>query len=221
MGFWPRRKRERSAARYGPMESDQRERDMTSEREAAAPHLSTGDEEDTRSAVSSGRRRIFFALWPDDATRGAIERASRRVVRLSGGRPTAKRNLHVTVAFLGMLGPEQLERAARVPPIDVGPFDLVLDRLGYFEGARALWVGPRNVPSTLTALEQRLWDGLERQGFEREPRIYLPHVTLARRARAVDEEITPIRWRVERLVLVESLSLHRNVHYEPLRDWPL
>lgn len=171
--------------------------------------------------TAKDRRRIFFALWPDDATRGAIERTARRAVRLSGGRPTAKRNLHVTVAFLGMLEPAQLEQAASVPPIDVGPFDLELDRLGFFEGARALWLGPSNVPPQLTALEQRLWDGLERHGFEREPRIYLPHVTLARKARAVDEPIAPIRWRAERLTLVESLPLPRNVHYEPLRDWPL
>src|SRR5690606_7943609 len=57
-----------------------------------------GPEEPEREA---GLRRIFFALWPDDATRGAIERACRQAVRRSGGRPTAKRNLHLTVAFLG------------------------------------------------------------------------------------------------------------------------
>ncbi|MFO7285222.1 MAG: RNA 2',3'-cyclic phosphodiesterase [Gammaproteobacteria bacterium] len=177
-----------------------------------------GPEEPEREA---GLRRIFFALWPDDATRGAIERACRQAVRRSGGRPTAKRNLHLTVAFLGMLEPDALEIAAAVPPIGVGPFEIVLDRIGYFEGSRVLWLGPRNVPPSLTALEQQLWEELERVGFEREPRVYLPHVTLARRARAVDATIEPIRWVVERLTLVESLPLQRGVHYEPLRDWPL
>lgn len=167
------------------------------------------------------RRRIFFALWPDDAARGAIERASRGAVRLSRGRPVAKRNLHVTVAFLGMVEPDALERAAAVPPIDVGPFELELDRLGHFEKSRVLWLAPRNAPPELAVLEQRLWDGLEAAGFEREPRIYLPHVTLARRARPVDETVDPVRWRVERLTLVESLPLQRGVHYEPLRDWPV
>lgn len=168
------------------------------------------------------RKRVFFALWPDDAARNAIERASRRAVRLSGGRPTAKRNLHITVAFLGDVDDEALERAAGIPPIEVGPIELELDVLGFFPAARVLWLGPRTVPPALTTLEQSLWDGLERAGFEREPRIYRPHLTLARRARAVEgETIAPVRWRIEALTLVESVPMHRNVHYEPLRHWPL
>ena len=167
------------------------------------------------------RRRVFFALWPDDATRSAISRASRRVVRLSGGRPTAKRNLHVTVAFLGMLDVAQLARASRVPPIPVGPFELELDRLGHFQGPRVLWLGPTAVPEALTVLERRLWEGLEREGFEREPRVYRPHLTLARRARSVEEAVAPVRWTIESLTLVESVPLPRNVHYEPLEQWPL
>lgn len=167
------------------------------------------------------RKRVFFALWPDDAARDAIARESRRAVRLSGGRPTAKRNLHVTVAFLGSIDADALERAASVPPMETGPFELELDTLGFFPGSRVLWLGPRHVPDALIALEQKLWDGLEAHGFEREPRIYRPHITLSRRARGVDEAIKPVRWRVDRLALVESVPLHRNVHYAPLRDWPL
>ncbi len=168
------------------------------------------------------RRRVFFALWPDDAVRNAIEKAGRRAVQLSGGRPTAKRNLHITVAFLGAVDDEQLELAASVPPLKVGPIDLELDQLGFFATSRVLWLGPQLVPPALTALEQALWDGLEHVGFEREPRAFRPHVTLARRARAVDDEtFAPVRWHSGTLTLVESVPMHRNVHYEPLRHWPL
>jgi len=180
------------------------------------------DEETPAPAERRRRKRVFFALWPDDPTRHAIERACRRAIRLSGGRPTAKRNLHITVAFLGDVDDEQLERAARVPPIEVGPIELELDVLGYFPVPRVLWLGPQTVPPALIELERALWEGLEREGFEREPRIYRPHLTLARRARAVDgETITPVRWRIDALTLVESVPMHRNVHYEPLRQWPL
>ena len=179
---------------------------------------------ETASEKSGERRgkRVFVALWPDDAVRNAIEKATRRVVRLSGGRPTAKRNLHITVVFLGAVDEEQLERAASVPPIEVGPIELVLDVQGFFPTPRVLWIGPQHVPPALTALEQSLWDGLEQVGFEREARIYRPHLTLARRARAVtDETASVVHWRADALTLVESVPLHRNVHYEPLRHWPL
>jgi 2'-5' RNA ligase len=174
-----------------------------------------------RSPEPPHRRRVFFALWPDDATRGAIMRASRRAVRLCGGRPTAKRNLHITVAFLGSLDEEAQARAASVPPIGTGPFELVLDVLGHFQQSRVLWLAPSTVPGELAALERELWAGLEGQGFEREPRVYRPHMTLARRARAVEEQIDPARWSVAAVTLVESVPLPRGVHYEPLRDWPL
>jgi RNA 2',3'-cyclic 3'-phosphodiesterase len=187
--------------------------DVDSRREAGG--------EDRDGTAAPRRRRVFFALWPDDATRGAIMRSSRRAVRLSGGRPTAKRNLHVTVAFLGMVGDDALERAAGVPPIAVGPFELLLDRLGHFQEPRVLWLGPTDLPAALTALEQSLWEGLARAGFEREQRIYRPHLTLARRARAVDETVAPVRWEASSLTLVESIPLPRGVHYEPLREWPL
>ena len=57
------------------------------------------------------RHRVFFALWPDDATRAAISRATREAVRTSGGRPIAKERLHVTIAFLGELTAAGLEVA--------------------------------------------------------------------------------------------------------------
>ncbi|HEX5421635.1 MAG TPA: RNA 2',3'-cyclic phosphodiesterase [Gammaproteobacteria bacterium] len=167
------------------------------------------------------RRKLFFALWPDDATRGAIVRATRRAVRLSGGRPTAKRNLHVTVAFLGRVDDEGLDRAASVPPLATGPFELALDRLGHWRESRVLWLAPSVAPPELAALESELWAGLEAQGFEREPRIYRPHVTLARRARGVEESIESIPWAAAALVLVESVAVPGGVYYEPLREWPL
>ncbi|HEU4617534.1 MAG TPA: RNA 2',3'-cyclic phosphodiesterase [Gammaproteobacteria bacterium] len=180
-----------------------------------------GPEHPDEASERPRRRRLFFALWPDDATRAAISRVSRRPVRLCGGRPTAKRNLHITVAFLGSLDEEQAERAAAVPPVRTGPFELELDVLGHFEHSRTLWLGPSAVPPELASLERELWAGLEAQGFEREPRIYRPHLTLARRAKAVEEGVDPVRWPVSALTLVESVPLPRGVHYEPLRDWPL
>ncbi len=166
-------------------------------------------------------RRVFFALWPDADTRARLARATKDAVSRSGGRPIAKDRFHVTVAFLGNLTPAGLEIASAVPPISVGAFALVLDTVGVFAASRTLWLGARSVPPALSELESRLWEALTPKGFIREERIYLPHVTLARRARPVEAQIDPVEWPVDELALVESLPMGRNVHYEPLRSWPL
>jgi 2'-5' RNA ligase len=166
-------------------------------------------------------RRVFFALWPDDAVRGQLVRATREPVRLSGGRPIPKDRLHVTIAFLGGLTEAGLSVARAVPPVAVGAFDLVLDRLGAFANGGVLWIDARSVPPPLTELERRLWDELEGRGFIREERIYRPHVTLARRARSVEAEVPPVEWHVAELALVESIPDGRKVHYQVLETWPL
>jgi 2'-5' RNA ligase len=164
---------------------------------------------------------VFFALWPDATVRAQVLRATREPVRLSSGRPTSKDRLHVTVAFLGALTEAGLEVARGVPPIDVGAFDFVLDRLGSFANGGVLWLGPSSVPAALVELERRLWEELEAIGFVRDERVYQPHVALARRARPVEAEVPAIPWRVTELALVESLPDGRNVHYEVLETWPL
>jgi 2'-5' RNA ligase len=167
------------------------------------------------------RHRAFFALWPDDATRAAISRATREPVRLSGGRPIAKDRLHLTVAFLGELTAAGLDVARQAMPISVGAFELTLDALGIWPESKVLWLAPAAPPDALGELEGRLWDGLIERGFLGEERVYRPHITLARRARPVDASIEPIHWSARELALVESFPDGRNVHYEVLERWPL
>jgi 2'-5' RNA ligase len=171
--------------------------------------------------ASADRRRVFFALWPDDATRAAISRATREAVRASGGRPIAKGRLHVTVAFLGELSAAGLDVARGVPPISVGPFELLLDTVGTWPESKILWLAPSATPEALGQLEARLWDALVERGFRAEDRVYRPHVTLARRARPVETSVEPVRFAVGELALVESFPEAHNVHYEVLERWPL
>jgi 2'-5' RNA ligase len=172
-------------------------------------------------AAPRDSHRVFFALWPDDITRSALTRATRRAVQACSGRPIAKERLHLTLAFLGEVSAEQLARARAVPPIPVGSFELTLDALGVWPESRILWLAPLAPPPALGELEARLWEGLVDAGFAPEERIYRPHVTLARRARPVEEPVEPVSWSVHELALVESLPYGRNVHYEVLERWPL
>jgi 2'-5' RNA ligase len=165
------------------------------------------------------RRRLFFALWPDDATRRAIARATRRAVSACGGKPTPAANLHVTLAFLGPVAPEALVRVEAIQPPPCAPFELALDRLGHWGRARVLWLGPSEAPAALRSLERDLWGRLVALGFERERKPYSPHVTLARKARSVDADIEPIVWHVASFALVESQTGPRHSRYTVLRSW--
>jgi 2'-5' RNA ligase len=167
------------------------------------------------------RHRVFFALWPDDATRSQISRATRAAVQACGGRPIAKERLHLTVVFLGELSAAGVAVACAVPPIGVGPFELVLDAVGVWPESRILWLAPLDPPDALGELEATLTERLVERGFSADDRVYRPHVTLARRSRAVEAAVEPVRWRVEDLALVESFPDGRNVHYEVLERWPL
>ncbi len=174
---------------------------------------------------SRERHRVFFALWPDDATRAAISRATRDAVRASAGRPIAKDRMHLTVAFLGELSGAGLAVARAVPPSvvngAVGAFELTRDALGGRPETTILWLAPSDPPHALGELEGGLWDALVERGFRGEDRTYRPHITLARRSRALDAVVEPVRWAVSELALVESFPDGRNVHYEVLERWPL
>ena len=146
-------------------------------------------------------------------------RATRAAVRRSGGRGAPPGNLHITLAFLGPVTKAGLERVVGIPPIPSPEFTIELDRLGYWRGSRVLWLGPARQPAALLSLERRLWDALVAVGFERERRPYRAHVTLARKARSVEQSINPVVWPVSELALVESRPGARHSVYEVLRVW--
>ena len=164
------------------------------------------------------RRRVFFAIWPSEAIRRELLRTTRTAVRRSGGRATAPGNLHVTLAFLGPLTEADLATVMQVPPLRSRPFTIRLDKLGHWSRSRILWLGASRAPAELVQLERNLWDALVAVGFRRERRPYSPHVTLARKAKAVEMDVSPVEWPVSGFALVESRPGARHSMYEVLRN---
>ncbi len=165
--------------------------------------------------------RVFFALWPDEGTRETLIRASQFAVHRSAGRATPAVNLHLTLAFLGAVSAAELARIRQLPPPPVERFVLSSDTLGFRQRARLLWAAPGTVPPALLELESWLWCELAELGIPRERRAYVPHVTLARRARHVSDTLTPVRWPVAEFALVKSTPGPRGSLYEILETWPL
>jgi 2'-5' RNA ligase len=168
-------------------------------------------------------QRLFFALWPDDATRAALQACAPRQPRASG-RPIPGEKLHLTVLFLGQTthGVRQcIESAAAA--VRCPPFVLKLTRTGYFPRSRVLWAGMAEVPEELAALHEALKAGARSCGCAIETRAYSPHITLLRNATGPlpSADRLEVIWEVREFALVASRSTAEGTCYETLKSWPL
>ncbi|MET0985081.1 MAG: RNA 2',3'-cyclic phosphodiesterase [Steroidobacteraceae bacterium] len=169
--------------------------------------------------------RLFFALWPDDATRAVLARA---IPLLGpGGRAVAVENLHVTLAFLGTTEPQRLDELAQLAGEIVGnPFVLTFDGYEVWDRALVALVA-KEIPAALARLAADLNARLAQAGFPTDSRPYRAHVTLIREQRrgsgrregllapeALSLAVTPISWRVNDFALVSSRTGPRGSRYE-------
>ncbi len=156
--------------------------------------------------------RLFYALWPDDATREALMHMQARM----HGRKTRYENFHLTLAFLGQQ-PADLLPAMRKILADIRPaqISLVLDRIGYFTQSRIAWAGMHETPAALIALQRDLVQGLAQNNIACNGRsAFRPHVTLARDAAPPEDlPFEPVVWRADHVVLVESTTDREGVIY--------
>jgi 2'-5' RNA ligase len=154
-------------------------------------------------------KRLFFALWPDHRQRERLRDVVNSVVKTVEGQPVDRRNWHITLVFIGAFPehrvPFLLERAAE---IRVEPFRLNFDRLEYWPRPRVASLTAATVPPELLALVDALNDVLLDAGIEPEERVYRPHITVVRGARAFATERLAQRTSSEwsSFELMESLS---------------
>jgi 2'-5' RNA ligase len=175
------------------------------------------------SNTTERRQRLFFALWPDDEVRRALDQAGESLLGKRVKRVTAA-NLHLTLAFAGPVTASVrhcLESAAGA--IRVAPFELTLDHCGHWRRPRIAWMGPTHTPADLWSLVGSLRTVFEVCGLQVETRPYQPHVTLARKISrlANDTAVTPVPWSIRSFSLVESVTGARGVSYQRLASWTL
>lgn len=96
--------------------------------------------------------------------------------------------LHLTLHFIGNV-PEGVANAYErvLQEVDVPAFDLKVGGVGQFpiqQRAKVIWAKVDNTPE-LRALHEAVGEALEDEGFNREERRYLPHITLMRFPRPV------------------------------------
>jgi 2'-5' RNA ligase len=167
--------------------------------------------------------RLFFALWPDDATRDALNRTGKWLHQHWGGRRMRADSLHITLAFLGNTPADQLDAlGACADTVKTNAFDLILDQAGYWRHNLIGWLGANETPPPHLELVGALNAALQAAGFPVDARPHVPHVTLLRNSAGGEvPECTPVRWPIGDFVLVKSRIESSGAKYEVIRRWPL
>ena len=179
-----------------------------------------------RADRGAGRRRVFFALWPDAEAKPALSALAAAVARARGGRPTRADQLHLTMAFIGEVAPAAMPllcAAGVEAAAAAAPFALTLDRSGGAARDGVAWLETTSPPAALMTLHEALAGALRRAGFATEARAFRPHLTLARRCTrpAGPDEAASTSWAVASLALVASTPAPGGSRYETIAEWPL
>jgi 2'-5' RNA ligase len=131
--------------------------------------------------------RTFIALDLSRELQRFLAQAIARGERLlPAARWVTPASIHLTLAFLGELSPQQLTRAieaAEAAARQSAPFGYRLGAPGTFGPARAprvVWMGIEEPSGELQALQQTLNRELAARGFSVDTRPFTPHLTLAR-----------------------------------------
>ncbi len=188
--------------------------------------------------------RLFVAVVPPPAAlrdlsatvRGLTADADGTPPGPAGARWTADGDRHITLAFLGEVGPDVLpDLTARLGRAAARhrPPTLRLAGAGHF-GDRVLWCGVRGQTEPLARLAASVTAAARRAGVPVEPRAFRAHLTLARRRgpgslsgyAAALAGYEGADWRAEAVELIRSHPPRSGVpgerpRYETLRRWPL
>lgn len=173
--------------------------------------------------------RLFYAFELDEPARRALNEALQPVRNQVSARWTHPENLHLTLQFMGE------QPAAAIPGLtdalqaasgDTRPFSVSFAGFGTFRAASGLlWVGMASGPEPAW-LVSRLRQQLLARGFDVEKRPWQPHLTVARDAVLIEKTLppwpaAPIRCRIDRVTLMESVQLEGRLVYRPLARTPL
>ena len=173
------------------------------------------------NAPAGDERRLFLALWPEEAVRQQLAALAAEV---AGRRRISDANLHLTLVFLGAThSTRQAAYEAALADLRVPTLKLVLDRYDYWPRPRILWLGSNQSSPELSELVAELQRRLRGAGFVPERRAFQAHITLARKfpgPAPVQPPTMPIHWSINEVALIESQPSPEGSYYQVLRRWP-
>ena len=147
--------------------------------------------------------RLFFALLPDKKVQTRLQQWQDLVT----GKKTPVENLHMTLFFLGNQPEKHLPVFKRfLDRVPFEPFDLIMDKIGFFPKIGLSWAGPTETPPSLSQLFQETRKFLIPGYVKDKNDNFRPHITLARRSTRPETYIPgSIHWQVKRVALMQSV----------------
>ena len=166
--------------------------------------------------------RLFFALWPDDATRTKLNHVAQKInnEKIHCIKPA---NLHITLVFLGEVSVQDQQRLIQdVTLLKNNSFELVLTHIDCWKQPGILFIGANQIPEPLMELMKSIRQICDTIGLKTDKRPYKPHITIARNVkRKIKLTMENIKWDVSSFVLVESVFNESGVDYRVIKEWLL
>ncbi len=168
--------------------------------------------------------RVFFAVFPNQATRILLADQVKQLKPLCGGRKVQRQQIHLTLLFLGNVATERialLQQSAK--NVSTQKFELHLNEIRYWKHSQIVYIQSKQFPAELFFLVNSLTHTLSEAGFTFDKLTYKPHITLIRKAiRPVIINLNDsIVWHVDKWFLVQSQQTSNGIQYFPLDRWQL
>ena len=178
----------------------------------------------SKTVHSDHLMRSFLALQPDPELALGIDAwALKQFPTLI--RRTSVQNLHITVCFLGDINARQRYfMEDNLSQTSMNPFDLELDKIGYFPDSGVLWLGCESTSIDFSALVKTCRKLANRTSIRVDKKTAVPHITLARRVEApISAPLVPpaFQFPVHELALIESRLTPHGPQYENAMSWYL
>lgn len=176
--------------------------------------------------------RIFIGIAIPESVKEYIESIKPNLDNLLlKGRWTRIDNLHVTLAFLGEVPPDQIDLLSHILEntlIHQARFTLGLSDIGFFDKGNQsiVWLGIDQGKEHLRHLSKIIKYELNQHRFPYDNKPMIPHLTFVRQASIKKEVSVPkirqdILWKVEHIHLYLSHQKEGLLTYEPLYTIPL
>ena len=143
-------------------------------------------------------------------------------------------NLHLTIKFLGEVKETELESLSECVEKTASyfsPFVMGFSDIGFFpsrKNPKVIWIGADGGEHNLLDLFQELEHNLEDLGYDREARMFSPHLTIGRVKRynkiVIPENLPdfkPVKFQVKSIAFIRSTLTPQGPIYEKLFEGEL